>query len=166
MNESEILIGLAEIALGIAGFSGILFALSPTESRTKSSVNALMTMVCNSVIVLIQSLVAIFILNFFESPWGWASTFSLATSLASLPLFFIVIPRAVGNLDIPIFVSAPAMIISFSQLFIHGANLPIFGYSSFPIFFIAESCLLITALITFVYLILQLSSSGLVSEDT
>jgi hypothetical protein len=166
MSESEILIGLAEIALGIAGFSGIVFALSPVASRTRSSVNALTSMVCNSVIVLIQSLVAIFILYSFESPWGWASTFSLATSLASLPIFFIVIPKVVGKLDISIFVSAPMMIISFSQLFIHGANLPIFGYSSFPIFFIAESCLLITALITFVYLILQLSSSVLAGEDT
>jgi hypothetical protein len=159
MNESEILIGLAEIALGIAGFSGIIFALSPPNKRTKNSLHALTTMVCNSVVVVIQCLLAIFLTGMFANSWGWASAVSLVTSLASLPVFFLVIPRAFGRLEMPLGLIAAMMIVSFSQLFIHATNIPLFGVGSFHVFFIAESCLLVTALMTFVYLIIQLGSS-------
>ena len=161
MNEPEILIGLAEIALGIAGFSGIIFALSPPQKRTNAALNALTTMVLNSVIVVVQLFFAIFLVGIFDEPWGWASGVSLILSLASLPIFFFVIPRVFGELvAFPLSLTVAMSLISFSQLLLHAGNLPFFDIENFALFFIAESCLLITALMTFVYLIIQLGSSA------
>ncbi len=159
MGESEILIGLIEIAIGITGFSGIVFALSPPEKRSNDSLNALTNMACNAIVVIIQCFIAIFLVGMIEESWGWASTVSFAISLASLPVFFSVIPKAFGKLDIPFPLAAATLSISFGQLFIHAANTPFFGIESFYVFFIAESCLLVTSLLIFLYLIIQLGSS-------
>jgi len=165
MSESEILIGLAEIALGIAGFSGVIFALSPPEKRTGNALNALTTMVVNSVVVVVQIFFAIFLANIIDDPWGWASGLSLLSSLASLPVFFFVIPRVFGRLELPFGLAAGMSTCSFGQLLVHAVNLPIFGIAMFPVFFVAECGLLITALMTFVYLVIQLGSTNNEQEN-
>lgn len=162
MTESEILIGLTEVSIGIIGFSGLLYVLSPAEQhRTSTSAN-LIAMLGNAVLVVIHSLFGIFLHVSIEDPWGWASVFASVTYIAGAPIIILLISNVIDDYsdysDVPKWFQATTWLPSLGALGVHVCNTPIFEIQNFGLFLLGQGMLLVTAIILFMYMVVTLVS--------